>query len=147
MSQHNTEHLDTEEQRAFRLKARDWMKGRLPPRRMRDEPVMDFADKDLVDKDKAIQKALWDGGLAGITVPKEYGGQGLSLRFEDILHEEAEPYRLPWHFGNAFVVVLPTLLKHGRATTSGASCSPSRREAPTWQGCSPAPRRSATSGC
>jgi alkylation response protein AidB-like acyl-CoA dehydrogenase len=113
MSQHNTEHLDTEEQRAFRLKARDWMKGRLPPRRMREEPVMDFADKDLVDKDKAIQKALWDGGLAGITVPKEYGGQGLSLRFEDILHEEAEPYRLPWHFGNAFVVVLPTLLKHG----------------------------------
>jgi alkylation response protein AidB-like acyl-CoA dehydrogenase len=112
MSQHSTEHRDTESERAFRLKAREWMAGRLPPRRMGEEPVMDFGDKALVDKDRKIQRALWDGGLAGVTVPKEYGGQGLDPRYEDILHEEAEPYRLPWHFGNAFVVVLPTLLKH-----------------------------------
>jgi alkylation response protein AidB-like acyl-CoA dehydrogenase len=73
---------------------------------------MDWEDKALVAKDRQIQRMLWDGGLAGITVPKEYGGQGLDKRYEDILHEEAEPYRLPWHFGNAFVVVLPTMLKH-----------------------------------
>jgi len=112
MADHKTEHLDTEDQRAFRLKAREWMAGRLPPR-LPDEPVMDWNDKALVERDKHVQRILWDGGLAGITVPREYGGQGLDQRFEDILHEEAEPYRLPWHFGNAFVVVLPTLLKHG----------------------------------
>jgi alkylation response protein AidB-like acyl-CoA dehydrogenase len=112
MSSHSTEHLDTEVHRAFRLKAREWMAGRLPPRRLAEEPVMDFADPELVARDKQIQRILWDGGFAGITVPREYGGQGLDHRYEDIFHEEAEPYRLPWHFGNAFVVVLPTLLKH-----------------------------------
>jgi alkylation response protein AidB-like acyl-CoA dehydrogenase len=108
----NTEPLDTDDQRAFRLKAREWMAGRLPPR-LRDEAILDWADEALVAKDRRIQRALWDGGLAGVTVPREYGGLGLDQRYEDILHEEAEPYRLPWSFGNAFVIVLPSLLKHG----------------------------------
>lgn len=111
MTQSNTERLDNDEQRAFRLKARDWLKGRLPPR-VPDEPQMDWDNKELVATDRRIQRQLWDGGLAGITIPKAYGGQGLDKRFEDILFEEAESYRLPWHFGNAFNVVVPTLLAH-----------------------------------
>jgi alkylation response protein AidB-like acyl-CoA dehydrogenase len=107
-----TEHLDTEDQRAFRLKAREWMPGRLPPR-IHGEPANAFEDVELVEKDRKIQRMLWDGGLAGITVPREYGGQGLGQRFEDIFLEEAEPYRLAWHFGNAFNIVLPVLLAHG----------------------------------
>lgn len=107
-----TEHLDTEDQRAFRLRAREYMAGRLPPR-IPGEPANAFENLELVAKDRQIQKMLWDGGLAGITVPKEYGGQGLDQRFEDIFHEEAEPYRLAWHFGNAFNIVLPVLLAHG----------------------------------
>lgn len=108
----NTEHLDTDEERAFRLRAREWMAGRLPPR-VPGEPANAFEDVELVERDKRIQRLLWDGGLAGITVPKDYGGQGLSQRFEDVFCEEAEPYRLGWHFGNAFNIVLPCLLKHG----------------------------------
>jgi len=73
---------------------------------------MDWENEALVARDRDIQRMLWDGGLAGVTIPKAYGGLGLDQRYEDILWEEAEPYRLPWHFGNAFVVVLPTLLKH-----------------------------------
>src|SRR6476659_10589916 len=106
-----TEHLDSDEQRAFRLKARAWMAGRLPPR-LAEEAPMDWENKRLVARDREVQRRLWDGGLAGVTLPKAYGGMGLDQRYEDILWEEAEPYRLPWHFGNAFVVVLPTLLKH-----------------------------------
>jgi alkylation response protein AidB-like acyl-CoA dehydrogenase len=112
MSTHATEHLDTDDQRAFRLKARAWMKGKLPPRSP-DEPAMDWQDTALVERDRKIQGVLWDGGLAGITLPKPYGGLGLDKRYEDIFFEEAEPYRLPWHFGNAFNVVLPDLLAHG----------------------------------
>lgn len=107
-----TEQLDTEDQRAFRLKAREWMAGRLPPR-VPGEPANAFEDVALVDRDRQTQRLLWDGGLAGITVPREYGGQGLAPRFEDIFYEEAEPYRLAWHFGNAFNIVLPVLLAHG----------------------------------
>lgn len=107
-----TEDRDTEEQRAFRLRAREWMAGRLPPR-IPGEPANSFENLELVEKDRKIQRALWDGGLAGIMVPKEYGGQGLDQRHEDIFHEEAEPYRLAWHFGNAFNIVLPVLLANG----------------------------------
>src|SRR6516165_10246525 len=112
MAQSLSEHLDTSEQRAFRLKARSWMESRLPPR-IPGQPAMDWDNKKLIATDRKIQRALWDGGLAGITVPREYGGQGLDKRFEDIFYEEAEPYRLAWHFGNAFIVVLPTILAHG----------------------------------
>ena len=107
-----TEQRDTEEQRAFRLRAREYMARHLPPR-IPGEPANAFEDVALVERDKEIQRMLWDGGLAGIVVPKEYGGQGLDKRFEDIFVEEAEPYRLAWHFGNAFNIVLPCLLEHG----------------------------------
>lgn len=107
-----TEDRDTEEQRAFRLRAREWMASRLPPR-VPGEPANAFEDVALVNRDREIQRTLWDGGLAGITVPREYGGQGLDARFEEIFFEEAEPYRLAWHFGNAFNIVLPVLLVNG----------------------------------
>jgi alkylation response protein AidB-like acyl-CoA dehydrogenase len=107
----SAEKIETEEQRAFRAQARDWMKGRLPPRRA-EEAAMDWEDQALVAKDREIQRALWDGGLAGITLPTQYGGLGLDKTFEDVFYQEAEPYRLPWHFGNAFNVVVPTLLAH-----------------------------------
>ncbi len=108
----STEHLDSDEQRVFRLKAREWMAGRLPPR-VPSEPPNAFQDAELVERDRRIQRILWEGDLAGITVPRAYGGLGLDQRHETIFCEEAEPYRLAWHFGNAFNIVLPVLLVHG----------------------------------
>ena len=110
-----TEHLDDDEHRAFRLKARASMAGKLPPR-IPGQPANAFEDMELVKLDREIQKLLFNGGLGGyggVTVPREYGGLGLDRRFEDIFYEEAEPYRLPWHYGNATNIVLPCLLKHG----------------------------------
>jgi len=110
-----TEHLDNDEQRAFRLKAREFMAANLPAR-VPGQPANAFEDEELVALDREIQKKLHDGGLggyAGVTVPAEYGGLGLDRRFEDIFFEEAEPYRLPWHYGNAVNIVLPCLLGHG----------------------------------
>ena len=68
MTRLKTEHLDSEEQRAFRLKARAWMSGKLPPR-IADEPYMDWEREDLITADRRIQRVLWEGGLAGITLP------------------------------------------------------------------------------
>ncbi|MBV1917712.1 MAG: acyl-CoA dehydrogenase family protein [Sphingomonadaceae bacterium] len=110
-----TEDRDTDEQRAFRLKARDWMKDNLPPR-LPDEAANAFEDLELVARDRELQTkihAAGFGGLQGIPVPVEYGGLGLDQRFEDIFFEEATPYRLPWHFGNATNIVIPCLLEHG----------------------------------
>lgn len=110
-----TEHLDNDEQRAFRIKARETMAATLPPR-IPGQPANAFENSELVALDRKVQKLLFDGGLGGYggtTVPQEYGGLGLDRRFEDILFEEAEPFRLPWHYGNAVNIVLPCLLKHG----------------------------------
>ena len=110
-----TEERDTEEQSAFRLRAREWMKDNLPPR-LPQQAGNDFDDLELVALDREIQKKLHAagfGGHLGITVPAEYGGLGLDQRFEDIFFEEATPYRLPWHFGNATNIVIPCLLEHG----------------------------------
>ncbi len=110
-----SEELDTEEQNAFRLKAREFMAANLPPR-LPGQPGNAFEDLELVALDREIQKKIYDGGFgghAGITVAAEYGGLGLDQRFEDIFLEEAQPYRLPWHYGNATNIVLPCLLEHG----------------------------------
>ncbi len=95
----------------FRLRARSFLRDKLPPR-VPGEPFMDWERKELVAQDRQIQRALWDGGFAGITLPAEYGGLGLDHHFEEVFYDEAEAYRLPWHFGNAFNVVIPALLAH-----------------------------------
>ena len=111
MSRATTNSPESPEHEAFRIQVRDWLAGRLPPR-VPGQPEMDWEDKALVATDREIQRQLWEGGLAGITLPVEYGGLGLDTHYEEIFFAEAEPYRLPWHFGNAFNVVVPTLLAH-----------------------------------
>ena len=87
------------------------------------ETVRAFVDRDIKPRDAEIEKLDYELtvqlmrkageiGLLGADIPEAYGGLGLDQRFEDIFFEEAEPYRLPWHFGNAFNVVVPTLLAH-----------------------------------
>jgi alkylation response protein AidB-like acyl-CoA dehydrogenase len=110
MSEPATEVRDTPEQHAFRLRARAYMAEHLPPRLAEDSPWV-WDRPDLVEKDRRVQKLLFDGGLAGITVPREYGGQGLDPSYEAIFLQEALPYRLAWALGVSFNVVLPTLLK------------------------------------
>ncbi len=115
MTTTSTEIAGTETLEDFRLRARKWLQDRLPPR-IPGEPFMDWERRELVARDRQIQRALWEGGFAGITLPVAYGGLGLDYHYEEAFYDEAEPYRLPWHFGNAFNVVIPTLLAHGNET-------------------------------
>jgi alkylation response protein AidB-like acyl-CoA dehydrogenase len=63
---------------------------------------------------RAFQRRLFDAGLAGITVPVEYGGQGLDFDFEEILHKEAAGRRLPTGiFTITLGMCVPVLLQHG----------------------------------
>ena len=48
-----------------------------------------------VDACRAYQAALFAAGLAGLTYPREWGGQGLTSRHEQIWREEAAGYPLP----------------------------------------------------
>ena len=75
----------------------------------------DHKTVEYIATQRAIQRALHEGGYAGISWPKEYGGQGLSPAHEQAFNEEARGYRLP-DFGIAgkttMGVCALTLLAH-----------------------------------
>jgi alkylation response protein AidB-like acyl-CoA dehydrogenase len=63
---------------------------------------------------RAFQRRLFDEGLAGISIPAEYGGQGLSPDFEEILYNEAAGHHLPTGiFTITLGMCVPVLLQHG----------------------------------
>jgi hypothetical protein len=70
---------------------------------------------ETVKPEKAIQRKLYDGGYAGITWPKEYGGQGLPATYERVFNEEARGFRTPdlgVAGGTTFGICVPTMLQH-----------------------------------
>ena len=55
---------------------------------------------------------MYEGGYAGITLPKEWGGQGLTTRHQQIFDEEVFGYERPGGFGGTFGPILGALLGH-----------------------------------
>ena len=53
---------------------------------------------------RQLQRRLYDGGYAGISFPKEYGGQGLSDAHERAFRQEAVGFLMP-DFGGAGIVM------------------------------------------
>jgi alkylation response protein AidB-like acyl-CoA dehydrogenase len=95
---------------AYRERVRAWLSEHVP-HRTPHEPYLEWHPA-AVDRDRAIQRTLWAGRVTGPSVPVEYGGLGLTAEHEDVLREEAATYRMPEVFGNAFNIVIPTLLTH-----------------------------------
>jgi alkylation response protein AidB-like acyl-CoA dehydrogenase len=95
----------------FRAKVRSWLAAHVPLKTP-EERFLQWTDE-AVARDRAIQRSLWEGGITGITVPVAYGGLGLSQAHQEAFRDEAADYRMPEVFGNAFNVVLPTLLVYG----------------------------------
>jgi alkylation response protein AidB-like acyl-CoA dehydrogenase len=86
---------------AFRARAREWIRENLRPLEL-GEPaaqavgrLSDEAELSAVAHERALQRKLFDGGLAGICVPKEYGGQGLTPAHQQALNEEVTGFELP----------------------------------------------------
>jgi alkylation response protein AidB-like acyl-CoA dehydrogenase len=48
-----------------------------------------------VARDREVQRMLFDAGLAGICVPREYGGQGLSPAHQRVLNQELAGHEYP----------------------------------------------------
>ncbi|MFC5819056.1 acyl-CoA dehydrogenase family protein [Nonomuraea harbinensis] len=78
----------------FRARARAWLEQHA-------KPFDEAAGYDLegsavpLQESKRFQKALWEAGFAGITWPKEYGGQGLGAAELIAFNEEAADFDLP----------------------------------------------------
>ncbi|HEX6421551.1 MAG TPA: acyl-CoA dehydrogenase family protein [Acidimicrobiales bacterium] len=84
----------------FRARARAWLARNMPPL---TGPVPDRADEGRLDRERALQARLWEGGFAGICFPAEYGGLGLTVEHQRAFTEESLPYDMP------FSLEVPTL--------------------------------------
>ncbi len=84
---------------AFRLRARTWIEANLEhvgatTRTLRNE-VNDEEELEGVAHDRAVQARMFDGGFAGLCVPREYGGQGLPFEYQKAFNAELAGHEYP----------------------------------------------------
>ena len=105
----------TPEEEAFRQEIRGWLEENLPGDYDPDEY---FSTPDI-DKRMATslawQKKLYEGGWAGFSWPKEYGGRGATVIEQQIFSEEIARVRAPMAATNfiGIAMVGPTLMHCG----------------------------------
>jgi alkylation response protein AidB-like acyl-CoA dehydrogenase len=102
----------------FALRARMWLKDNMPPARPSGPGTYrDHSDDEQltrVTRCRQLQRLLFDGGLAGVAVPTEYGGQGLTQAHQDALNHEIVGYDYPAEIQSAtFTPCLPVILEFG----------------------------------
>jgi len=81
----------------FRARARAWLADNAPRRASGDDEAEADArgQAAVLAEQKAFQAKLFDAGFAGITWPKEYGGQGLTSAEQIIWSQESAGFDLP----------------------------------------------------
>jgi alkylation response protein AidB-like acyl-CoA dehydrogenase len=113
---------DSPEEASFRAEARDWLATHARPRSTESSEVRRFhnadpspqADADHVHRCKEWQRTLYEGGWAGITWPKEYGGRGGSAIEQAIFSEEEARFDVSTGvFAVGIGMAGPTLIAHG----------------------------------
>ena len=80
----------------FRSRARAWLAANATRRSTDDEAEAESRGQaSVLAEQKAFQAKLYDAGFAGITWPKEYGGQGLTSAEQIVWSQESRDYDLP----------------------------------------------------
>ena len=94
----------------FRVRARAWIRDNLE-RRSAGAPAPERAERRELDR--ALQRKIYDAGFAGLAVPAEYGGAGLTLDHQKVWAEETADFITPSGYMVSIGMMLPTLLDHG----------------------------------
>ncbi|MEV5411092.1 acyl-CoA dehydrogenase family protein [Thermopolyspora sp. NPDC052614] len=96
----------------FRERARLWLDGHA---RRAEEALRADSGEEAADLAEArrFQAALFEAGFAGLTWPREYGGQGLGIEYQVAWNEVSAGYRLPTVFSLGLGMIGPTLLELG----------------------------------
>lgn len=98
---------------SYRVKAREWITGHLQPAGTKPASARGRETAEHIAIQRELQRRLYEAGWAGIDVPAEYGGQGLTLEHAAAFADEAHGYLLP-DFGIlslvTFGIALPTIL-------------------------------------
>src|SRR5262249_1205367 len=92
---------DLEDVESFTERARTWLKENLPPARSDAGAAglgrvhSDEVELARIARCREMQRMLFDGGFAGICVPKESGGQGLTMAHQQAFNREIVGYDYP----------------------------------------------------
>jgi alkylation response protein AidB-like acyl-CoA dehydrogenase len=103
----------------YRLAARTWLSKTMVPRVRRDDGTLEDPDglepsQERFEHARELQRVVFEGGYAGITYPREYGGQGLTIEHETVFLDEAERYEMPTRiFAYSLNILGPTLVAFG----------------------------------
>ncbi len=102
---------DTPEQAAYRDKARTWLQVN---RDAAPAPSGSSEDTAYIDARRAWQRKLAEAGLAGVTWPQEYGGQGLGPIEQVTVNQELARANVPGILDVIGIGMLgPCLIAHG----------------------------------
>jgi alkylation response protein AidB-like acyl-CoA dehydrogenase len=106
----------------FAARARTWLAANLPPANPARDTFFLYAATHPADEEvlaraatcRELQRRLFDGGYAGICVPREYGGQGLTPAHQAALNREIKGYDYPAEIqASTFIPCLAVLLEFG----------------------------------
>ena len=107
---------DTPEQAAYRAQVRSWLEehaSEAPPVRSPAGASEEDEDRYIAAR-RAWQGKLAEGGLAGVTWPKEYGGQGLGPIEQVVCNQEIGRAKVPGILDAIGIGMLgPTIIAHG----------------------------------
>jgi alkylation response protein AidB-like acyl-CoA dehydrogenase len=101
------------EHEAFRRTVRAWLKANVPKREP-DDAIRGYGDPQRVQRLKAWQRMLCEGGFVAMGWPQEHGGQGTGIMEQTIVNQELVLARAPQQIGMMGVqMVGPTLIQFG----------------------------------
>ncbi len=104
---------DTPEEATFRAEVRAWLAEHAPRHVIPQGVALD--DTEEVARGKAWQRAVYDGGYAGITLPRALGGRGGNVIEAVVFAEEESSYYLPKgpYIGIGLGMAIAVIAKHG----------------------------------
>jgi alkylation response protein AidB-like acyl-CoA dehydrogenase len=105
---------DTPQQAAYRSQVRSWLEAHASEAPVLAGPDAITDEDELLAARRAWQGKLAEGGLAGVTWPKEFGGQGLGPIEQVICNQEIGRAKVPGILDAIGVGMLgPTIIAHG----------------------------------
>ena len=107
---------EVESVESFRDRAQRWLRDNMPRAERRPRFFAGTDEEELADvqRDRELQRRLFDGGFAGLIVPRAYGGQGLTPAHVAAFNEELAGYQFPFKFQvPTFTPCMAVLLEFG----------------------------------
>jgi len=105
----------------FAARARTWLAANMPPASAETSDFFltsrgrsDAEERDRIATCRELQRRLFDGGFAGICVPREFDGQGLTPAHQAAFNREIRGYDYPAEIqASTFVPCMALLLEFG----------------------------------